>query len=505
MPPGFGAADDAGDRHRWDTAIGMAIHSWDSGELGREKYLAWGQRSAHKSDQERDHSWSAFNEDGKVTVGTLLRFGREAGVAMPWAGQRRADDAQQERAATLNDMLANHKLIDAAKADKLAVRGLMEFADLPSDPDAVLLGDRWLLRKSAACVFAPAGVGKSTFIAQASVLWSLGQSAFGIQAARPLRVLIFQAEDDDLDIREVAAGVKTLCQLSPEQCRQVNDRVKVVRTRKSGLSFFQDDVLPAIVAFRPDLLVINPVMAYTDCDMLKQDEAASFFRRMVGEILESFNLAAILVHHTPKPTNTDLSKLNRYQEQYLAFGSSDLINWVRASLMIWPTGVEGLFEFRAAKRGEKIGWRVEKPGADGTDGEDTVLVPAFVRLFKHWKTTATVAGEAVEVTAWVEPDPGDELDAAQARQNRRGGRGRKFGPFEVVKYLSPDQTVSLQHIVDKVTTAFRAKGAPPPSQRTIQRALSQAAGEVKDQGRQLHLVEHKGRGYARLDEAEGGR
>ena len=69
--------------------------------------------------------------------------------------------------------------------------------------------------------------------------------------------------------------------------------------------------------------------------MLKQDEAASFFRRILGEIPESFSIGAILIHHSPKPSNTDLTRLNRYQEQYLAFGSSDLINWVRAALMIW--------------------------------------------------------------------------------------------------------------------------------------------------------------------------
>jgi hydroxymethylpyrimidine/phosphomethylpyrimidine kinase len=82
------------------------------------------------------------------------------------------------------------------------------------------------------------------------------------------------------------AGVKQLYELSAEQCEQVNADVKVVRTRKSGIEFIQDVVLPAIVAFQPDLIIINPVMAFTDCDVLKQDEAPSFFRRVIGEILD---------------------------------------------------------------------------------------------------------------------------------------------------------------------------------------------------------------------------
>jgi hypothetical protein len=504
VPPAFGAADDAGDRHRWDISIGMAIKSWDSGDRGLEKYLAWGQGSDHKSDEEREKSWGSFDEDGKVTVGTLLKFGREAGVKMPWAGQRPDDrDREKEKTATIQEMLADHELIDVAKADELAVRGLMEFAELASDPDAVILGNRWLLRKSAGCLFAPSGVGKSTTAAQASVLWSLGKPAFDIKPAKPLRIVIFQAEDDDLDIREIVAGIKKLYELSAEECAQVNENVKIVRTRKSGFDFFQKAVLPAIKAFKPDLIVINPVMAYTDCDMLKQDEAASFFRRILGEILESFNIACILIHHTPKPTNTDLTKLNRYQEQYLAFGSSDLINWVRAALMIWPTDVEGVFEFRASKRGEKIGWKAPKPGPDGLDEDDDVgeaiLVPVFTRLFKHWTGSVQIAGEEVEVTAWVEPGPDDEMKVAEARKKRRGGVEKKFGPYEVIKHMPAHQAVTLKEIVDRVASAFRTRGQKPPSQRTIQRALKEAAGEVKASGQLMELVEHEGNKYTRLE------
>ena len=50
------------------------------------------------------------------------------------------------------------------------------------------------------------------------------------------------------------------------------------------------------------------------------------------------------------------------------------------------------------------------------------MVPAFTRLFKHWKGTTTLADEVVEVTAWVEPE------VAQAQKKKRGGRDKTFGP-----------------------------------------------------------------------------
>lgn len=240
-------------------------------------------------------------------------------------------------------------------------------------------------------------------------------------------------------------------------------------------------------------------MAYILGDISKQDEAASFFRHLLGEILESFNIGAILIHHTPKPTNTDLTKLNRYQEQYLAFGSSDLINWVRATLLIWPVA-EGIFEFRASKRGEKIGWKVPKPGQDDKDEDEAVQVPVFTRLFKHWTTSSKIAEEDVEVTAWVEAGPDDEQAVAEARtkQGRRGGAERKFGPHDVVKFMPARQAMTLKEVVDRVRSAFRTKDKEPPSQRTIQRALSAAAGEVKVGAQLLDLVTHEDHKYTHV-------
>lgn len=122
------------------------------------------------------------------------------------------------------------------------------------------------------------------------------------------------------------------------------------------------------------------------------------------------------------------------------------------------------------------------------------MVPAFTRLFKHWKGSATVAGESIEVTAWVEPEPGDELEVAQAQQKRRGGRGKEFGAHAVVKCLPVHQPLTLQQIVARVQAAARAKGAKLPSKRTVQRALNEATD--------LCLVEHQGRGYTRLETAK---
>jgi hypothetical protein len=63
------------------------------------------------------------------------------------------------------------------------------------------------------------------------------------------------------------------------------------------------------------------------------------------------------------------------------------------------------------------------------------MVPAFTRLFKHWKGTTTLADEVVEVTAWVEPE------VAQAQKKKRGGRGKTFGPYPTCPKPRPSNFV----------------------------------------------------------------
>ena len=69
------------------------------------------------------------------------------------------------------------------------------------------------------------------------------------------------------------------------------------------------------------------------------------------------------------------------------------------------------------------------------------MVPAFTRLFKHWKGTTTLGDEVVEVTAWVEPEPGDELEVAQAQKKKRGGRGKTSGPYPTCPKPRPSNFV----------------------------------------------------------------
>src|SRR5438046_2042415 len=77
------------------------------------------------------------------------------------------------------------------------IKKLNELITPPENDPNEIFKDRWLCRGGISLLVGQTGIGKSTFIMQGSMLWSLGKDAFGIRPARPLRILIIQAENDE--------------------------------------------------------------------------------------------------------------------------------------------------------------------------------------------------------------------------------------------------------------------------------------------------------------------
>ncbi|MBA2271543.1 MAG: AAA family ATPase [Chthoniobacterales bacterium] len=200
----------------------------------------------------------------------------------------------------------------------------------------------------------------------------LGRPTFGIQPARPLRILTIQAENDAGDLGEMARGVCDGLHLSAEERAAVGDRVLYVSERaRTGPLFLSLVVAPLLAKHRPDILRIDPLLAYLGGDVNDAETTAGFLRTGLNPLLEEYGCAVIINHHTPKVINRDTSGWRGSDWMYAGAGSADLTNWCRAALVIDPTHAGHVFRFHAAKRGGRIGWR----------GDDDQRV--YERLFCH--------------------------------------------------------------------------------------------------------------------------
>jgi len=231
------------------------------------------------------------------------------------------------------------------------------YAERAYTPDSCLLGNRYLTRKSGMFFIGPSGQGKSTAIMQSVVCWSCGRSAFEIEPASALRILLVQAEDDDDDLTDMARVADHL-ELSTAEKQLVRQNAWI-ETVNDKLGIFATNLIREFLAEHPcDLLIINPYTAYLDGSIQDDEINSKFLRTNLQTIANEHNCALLIVHHTPKTNfRQNTGKWSTMDWMYSGAGAAVLTNWARAIIAIDPMGESGVFKFIAAKRGQKIGWR----------------------------------------------------------------------------------------------------------------------------------------------------
>lgn len=241
-----------------------------------------------------------------------------------------------------------------------------------SNDAATLLGKRYLCQGGSLTLIGPSGVGKSSLAMQFAVAWAVGMPAFGIAPARPLKVLMVQAENDEGDMAEQLEGVRAglgLDLLGPaETVALLKRNLRFVEdTTHSGESF-ANALRVWVEKYKPDLVVFDPLLSFVGGDLSKQDVASQFLRGWLNPIAKSTGVAFFVVHHTGKPPSDKDARKNWQSSDwsYSGIGSSELTNWTRGAMVLRQVG-PGQFQLMLAKRGKRA-------GATHPDGEPTTTV-----------------------------------------------------------------------------------------------------------------------------------
>ena len=288
-----------------------------------------------------------------------------------------------------------------------------------------LIGNRFLCREGGMLLIAPSDAGKSSSGIQQDVCWALGRVAFGIKPSRPLRMLTVQAENDDGDLAEMTRGICEHLRLSDEERALVHQRVIYIKEKSLTGEAFLRRLRRLVRKYKPDIVRIDPLHAYAGGDVCDPNVTSVFLRNGLNPILEEFHCAAIIMHHTPKTTYRDTSKWTASDWMYAGAGNADLTNWARAILVIDPTKILGTFQFRAAKRGRRIGWADE-------DGQRV-----YDRYFCHH------AGAAI---FWRDATDEDLERVEQAKSNK----GEPLKTKEELKALVPlDEWIPKEPLIER--------------------------------------------------------
>lgn len=257
-------------------------------------------------------------------------------------------------AANFGAWLADRELEGLGRS--VTPQELLEF-DYRTDPSTAV-GQRYLCRGGSLVLVGPSGVGKSSLLMQMLVSLAVGRPFWGIRG-EPGKVLLIQAENDKGDMAEMLQGVTAGMALNEF------DAPGDLEILKTNMVFQHDcvhtgfeficTIQKLIERHKPKYVAIDPLLSFMGADISKQEECSKFLRNWLNPISESTGVIWLIAHHTGKPpaakaregwTSTDHS--------YVGLGSSELVNWARAMMVLEPVG-DGLFKLRLSKRGSRAG------------------------------------------------------------------------------------------------------------------------------------------------------
>ena len=274
------------------------------------------------------------------------------------------------------------------------------------DPDC-LFQNRWLRRGMCGAILATSGVGKSSFSMQTATVWAGGEECLGIRPLKPLKIGIFQSEDDEFDVANfrdrIRIGLAAELDWTDEQIREAESRVTFCALNGSTGARFVEHIRRKQAQHHFDLIIINPLFAFFGGDMNDGNAMTAFLRHGIDPLIKAdeTKCGCIIIHHTGKPSKERMSMGDQFAA-YMGSGSSEFTNYIRSALVLTPYGggrVPGVYNLIAAKHGDKLGWR----DADGK--------PTTVKTICYANRLPEYAEGVVHgMVFWVEPDE-VQLDA----------------------------------------------------------------------------------------------
>ena len=396
-----------------------------------------------------DDAGSAYADDVARCILELTPPGRPR-IAKPFS-DRKGYDAADLIVENGNDALST--IVDAAMAAVEVTReencntvnhddgrSLAEFVTMKIDHEDTLLGNRYLCRGGSMLFVGPSGIGKSSASCQQDMLWSLGREAFGIRPAHPLRILTFQAENDDGDQHEMARGVMQGLNLTSVDMAVVAANTRYLTRFETGKEFLEM-MEREVDRWKPDLVRLDPLNAFIGDDTKDPRAIASFCRSGINPILHKHSCGCIVAHHTPKTNFRDTTSWTSLDWAYAGAGGADLTNWARAVMVVDPINLaEGVFKFIGAKRGARLGWQ-------GTDGEKVIE-----RHFAYSRDPRLIF--------WREADPSEVSNARKL--NPKAPRSAD----DLLEYVPP-----LGKLIGKATLIERAVVGLPCGEKKTEKLL----------------------------------
>jgi replicative DNA helicase len=235
---------------------------------------------------------------------------------------------------------------------------LMKTFNRKEDPNCVI-GNRWLCKGGSMLLVSQSGVGKSSFALQFLISLCIKRPFFGIEAKRPLRVVMLQAENDFGDVAEAYQDITAGMYLDEEQKELLDQNLIIYRNKNSVGDDFIELMRNLIIKHNADVFLCDPLLSFAGIQLSDQQQMTEFLRHKVDKVLDETGCIMVAVHHTTKPKSAkDKEGQTIADLAYSGAGASELVNWVReVGVLVRYEGTNPIFKFSLTKRRGRAGMR----------------------------------------------------------------------------------------------------------------------------------------------------
>ncbi len=227
---------------------------------------------------------------------------------------------------------------------------------------------RWLAKEGALLLASTAGAGKSVLATQMGLSWACGKPCLGIVPVRPLKVGIFQTEDDNATMRQNIMDWRKAGEWSDADFDLAAGNFDLCDTLGLAGDAFIGRLAEVHRANKYDLVIINPLQGVcAGTDIAKNADLTKFLREGLDSVIKGRRpgcqpCGLVLVHHTNKPAMTPrgYGVASPQFLEYACAGGAEIANWMRAMLLVLEdTGKDakpGHYSIIAPKKGNWLGW-----------------------------------------------------------------------------------------------------------------------------------------------------
>lgn len=231
------------------------------------------------------------------------------------------------------------------------------------NPDA-LLREGYLRRGQILLLASVTGSGKSVISVQMAYAFAAGEPFMGIRPIRPLKIGIFETEDDNtelVDFREsMRRGYREVYGWTDLKIAAAEQNINFLPTEYKMGKEFIDHICAVQRENHYDFIIVNPLQDICGFDLSNNNEMRNYFAKLLRPAINQADTKCglLLIHHTNKPSMSNGRSGfggDEYAE-YLGAGAAAIPGNCRAILVVMPEKKRGHYRLIAAKRGEHLDW-----------------------------------------------------------------------------------------------------------------------------------------------------